>query len=219
MQELRQASEDAIARIHVVDDAEIEAIDRANRQRDAASILERLPDFVRRPRGTDLADRVNPEVRAKVRGWSPQSGSLVILGPTRIGKTSAAGFLFRREVARGVHFGGSQWRMAGSMHWFSATDLEKARKEHPLGKGDAPEIISACYASVLFVDDVGWDRDPAAVTDVLAKRYELCRPTVITSALTRSELTGSYGAAAVRRLVEAGGLSVTIVDAHGGKNG
>lgn len=217
MSSMHQASNEALAALTVLPDEDIEAIERRERNEAASTIRERLPAFVRTAPAHELAARVVPVLRKPVAGWSPDVGSLLILGPTRCGKSSASGFAFRRLLHAGVMFGGDAWRRAQGLHWYPATELEEARRQHPLGKGDAPEIIAASYAALLVIDDAGWDRDQAAVSHVIAARYENCLPTLVTSALTQFQLTTHYGAAVVRKLCEAGGGRATIANAHGSR--
>ncbi|UOF77295.1 replicative helicase [Caudoviricetes sp.] len=98
------------------------------------------------------------------------------------------------------------------MRWFGAEELLAASRAHPLGRGDAPEIVEASRATLLFLDDAGWDRDPSVVSSLLNERYERQTPTVITTGKTAEELTAHYGAAVVRRMVETGGRAAALVN-------
>jgi hypothetical protein len=180
---------------------------------DAREVRDRLPHFVRTGTAADLAERIgHPGLLAIAKTWAWGGGNVLLLGPTKAGKSTAAAYLFRRLLGESVRFGGEAWQLAQMMRWHSATDLAFARKTHPLGQGDAPDVIEASNARLLFLDDAGWETDVSAVCDVLNARYERCWPTVITSGKTRDELTAHYGAAVVRRIREAGGKRAAIVD-------
>lgn len=192
-------------------DLEVDA--RRERLVESREVRDRLPPFVRHAERAVLEARVKGAgLLAAVSAWRWGAGNLILQGPTRCGKSTAAGHLFRRLLAAGVRGGGSDWYGAERMRWFGAEELLAASRAHPLGKGDAPEVGNACYASLLFLDDAGWDRDPAVVSSILNARYERSAPTVITTGKTADELTAHYGAAVVRRMVESGGKSAVLVN-------
>lgn len=213
MQALSESTRAALQRLVVRSDAEIEALERDERKAEAGLVLGRIPAFVREVEPKALLARLgNGELRRAACSWYPEHGNLLLLGMTDRGKSTTAAYCFRKVLGRGVQLGGKAWRMARCMHWFNAKDLERARLEHPLGKDEAPEILDAIHASVLVLDDAGWDRDPTAVSAVLAERYERALPTIVTSALGKVELAKHYGGAVARRMSEAGGPNVTIVE-------
>lgn len=188
-------------------------IERELRTPAAQEIRDRLPAFLRHVKRFDLENRVrDARLLESVRAWRVGDPGMLLHGPTGIGKSSAAAILFLRLVGNGWRNGGDAWYFARGLRWYSAAALSQARREHPLGQGDAPEITRAESARLLVIDDAGWDRDTAAVSDVLAARYEKSLPTVVTTGLTAVELSKHYGAAVVRRFVEAGGGAATIVD-------
>jgi DNA replication protein DnaC len=186
--------------------------DRIRRKREAISILSRLPTFLRCPTA-ELIERISDNrlaVAAASWGWG--AGNLILLGPTRIGKSTAAAAILTRVVTASAAAGGEPWYATATVHWFGAGTLELARKQHPIGRGEAPEVALACIASLLVLDDVGWDRDPAAVSYVLDQRMQRGLTTIITSGKTRDELSAQYGAAVVRRMLESGGRAARVVD-------
>jgi DNA replication protein DnaC len=197
-------------------DEELAKMDLRDRREAAEDILGRIPANVRPPRSKlpgELLERItDPRMVEAARTWLPERGNLLLLGPTERGKSAAAAYCFRRLLGRGVFYGGEAWKFARWMWWFGAKDLERSRLEHKLGAGEAPEMLRAAGASLLVIDDAGWDRDPAAVSAILAERYEDARPTIVT-AESLARLTEHYGAAVVRRMAEAGGPRVTIVEA------
>lgn len=198
---------DSVLKGLAVDDAEVSRRERAERAEDAGSVRDRLPDYLRTAVPEDLFSRIQFEdLRSFAKTWNPSMGSALLIGPTKAGKTAAAGYLFRRLLGRGVGAGGQAWQLAKRLQWSNAVDLDRARHEHPIGKGEAPEITDATHASVLVIDDIGWDRTPDAVTTVLDARYKLGRPTICTTSRTLAELGARYGGAVTRRLLESGGI-------------
>jgi len=187
--------------------------ERDGRTPSAQRIRDRLPAFLRHTRPAELEQRISDHrLRERARAWRVGGKGVLFLGPTGVGKSHAAALVFRRVLGDGWRSGGAAWEFALGLRWFSAAALSQARREHPLGHGDAPEITRAGAATLLVIDDAGWDRDPSAVSDVLAERYERARPTLITSGLKSDELIKHYEAAVVRRFVESGGGSAAVVD-------
>jgi DNA replication protein DnaC len=54
----------------------------------------------------------------------------------------------------------------------------------------------------VVLDDVGSEKDPQAIQELLDYRYARQLPTIATSGLTRQELVQHLGAAYVRRIIE-----------------
>jgi hypothetical protein len=131
----------------------------------------------------------------------------LLLGPTGIGKTSAARWV-------GVRYPG---------FWVSAHELGAAERHHVLGDGWAPFMRSAIDAQHLYLDDLGTEetRDLSCLQFVIDQRYAAGRATFATTGLTRERLASHLGAAYVRRLVEqhvesphGAPLPVLFVDCH-----
>jgi hypothetical protein len=185
-----------------------------SRKTEAVAIRDRLPPLFARCEPRELQSRVRDvRLRQASLAWSWGSGGLLFIGRTGAGKSSAAAWLFRRLLRVGWQQGGDAWARVGALRWFSAEDLVRARLEHALGRGEAPEIEQAERATLLFLDELGWERDPSVVSGVMQKRYERQLPTVTTSGRTAAELTAMYGAAVVRRMNDTGGPgSLTVVD-------
>jgi DNA replication protein DnaC len=183
------------------------------RQTDAREVRDRLPPFVRACTAAELASRIgSPALLHAVKVWNWGDGNLLLAGPTRVGKSTAAAYLFKRLLSGAVRSGGEAWERARWMRWVSVEDLSVARRGQRLGQGEPPEAIEACNARLLVLDDCGWDKDITEVCSVLAARYERGLPTVITTGLSRGELVTHYGAAVVRRMLEAGGKSPVLVE-------
>ncbi len=198
----------------MVPDTEGEELERQrSRWTEAREVRDRLPHFLRAAPAKELEARIaEPSLLEVAQRWQWGGGNVILCGPTRTGKTTAAAYLFRRLLSQAVKHGGEAWELAKWMRWHSAADVSTCRRIHPLGEGDPSEITESCNARLLFLDDAGWDRDPAEVRDVLAARYERGWPTVITTGKTQLELTAHYGAAVVARITEAGGKLPTLVD-------
>lgn len=204
--------------VRIKTDAEIDEIERQDRAEQARHVALSLPTILRTPKPSEVLARVkHGGLRSAALKWQPAQGNLIFSGATDIGKSAAAGYVFRRLLGRGVHFAGEAWELARRMAWVDSTELERARREHPLGRGDAPEMLAAKFASVLFVQDAGWERDPSALSDVLTFRYDSGSPTAITTALDTGAMIARYGDAVVRRMTESGGPKVVLVDATGEK--
>lgn len=215
MKSLAELFEVCLAAAREIPDEVFEKRARESRIAESRAILGRMPMYLRTPAGDALLARVRgADLVSAAKGWQRGTGGLLLMGQTRVGKSSACGWLYRRLVHDGVKLGGVDWRFAQCLQWFSATELERARREHPLGRGDAPEISAASSASLLVLDDCGWERDPAAVSGVLNERYELGRPTAVNSGKTREQLVEHYGEAVVRRIIESGGKRARVIDMH-----
>lgn len=183
--------------------------ERAPRIAEAVAIRGMLPPFLRVGSAEQLKVRVPEKAFLEaVLGWRWGGGNLLLLGSTGLGKSTAAAILFRWLLREGVRLAGKAWNSARFMAWFGAADLLAASREHPFGKGEAPECQQACRASLLVLDDAGWDRDPGPCSLVLDERYRCGLPTVITSGKTEGDLRGHYGAAVVRRMTETGGAAL-----------
>ena len=97
--------------------------------------------------------------------------------------------------------------------WRSATALSMARREHPLGKGEAPAVEQAMVADLLVIDDLGWEpKQDTVCMDILAYRYDAGLPTIVTSGETPADLAARYSAAAIRRITETEGVKGVLAN-------
>ncbi|HWA29151.1 MAG TPA: ATP-binding protein [Lacunisphaera sp.] len=191
------------------------AAERLERRRaESLAIRGRLPDFVRSAPRAELERRIHhPHILAAARGWAWGAGNVLFSGPTGLGKTTAAAMLFRAVLGRAVVSGGADWDKAQSLRWTNALELVGARRQQRMGAGEAGLITEACHARLLVIDELGWEKDPAEVSEVLSVRQQRQWPTVITTGLSIAELNDHYGAAVLRRMLESGGRKPVIVEA------
>lgn len=199
----------------VSDPEELLRAERHGRMAVASPIRDRLPQFLATARMTELDRRIaSLPMRDVARSWAPRTGgNVVLLGETGQGKSTAAALIFRRILRDGWRDGGTAWSLAQGMRWFRAEQLERAMKSHPLGKGECPEYLAAVGASLLVLDEIGWERDPKGIASILAARYDSPHLTVVTSGQTLKQLSETYGDAVVRRMLTHGRRKPVIVEA------
>jgi hypothetical protein len=172
-----------------------------------------------------LIARLHAALRDAVTG-KPENvryGAL-LLGPTGDGKSSAAAWAVRRwdawrsREARRNHLE-QGWIPANYVEgiriaWLDAIEATDAERRYRLGSGDPEELAAAYRAEWLVLDDVGLSTSATLVQLVLARRYQACLPTVVTSGLTAAQLSVHIGAATVRRIIEHEGEPGVFVDCH-----
>jgi DNA replication protein DnaC len=149
--------------------------------------------------------------------WKRSWGSLLFLGPTGVGKSKVIVAIAHRildaAMAGGLdeHF----FHAAMRIRFVSGFELAKAWAKHKLGDGDPPLVAQAKRASLLLLDEIGYEDtrlDPHAVRDVLHARDDRNMPTLATSGKTRAELDERYGEATTRRMTEPG--RAHVIDLH-----
>lgn len=120
--------------------------------------------------------------------------STLLLGPSKIGKSTAAALALRRAL----------FSTGGMLRatWFYARALAQASRQWPLGEGACPDVERASKAGLLILDDLGLERDAAELVDVIHSRYEHGYVTWTTSGLSVAEIKDRYGESFYRRLVE-----------------
>lgn len=176
----------------------------------------------------ELAGLIRAPALGRVRDeYEPlRDGGRVVIGPTGVGKTSFAMYVARRlteaqlerEESAGDDFSAkfSARRRAIKVKCIGAAHLPQAVLQTGLGSGEAPLVTEAVEADVLILDDLGWESRRAGAADivveVLARRYDGGRVTIVTSGKRLDELTNTYGEAVIRRICEAGGKPGKVID-------
>lgn len=176
----------------------------------------------------EFRSRSAPQLQKVAAEWSPSRGSILLLGPTGVGKTSAAVALAHRlaDEAERAALGDAvsaesraHVELVGRAHWTTAWEIVRAQREQRLGAGESGLIQDAVHASILFLDELGPEPNAQGelLFDIIDRRVTRGRPTIVTSGRTREELVQRYGAALLRRLM-ATGLGA-VVDLHGSTRG
>lgn len=135
-------------------------------------------------------------------------GVLLLLGASGQGKTTLAGAVANHLLVSGTSWDstGEAFERARKMLWTDSFELATAEKYHALGHGMAPLLENAARASVLFVDELGAEKDGLGseqiYQQVLHRREERRLPSAFTSPLTREALAAKYGGGGERRLLE-----------------
>lgn len=172
-----------------------------------------------------LLARAHPGLRDAVSAKpAGTSYGALLLGPTGAGKSSAAAWAVRRWDARRLDEERRAnppqgWIPANYVEgvriaWLDALEVTDAERRYRLGSGDPEELATAYRADWLVLDDVGLSTSATLVQLVLARRYQACLPTIVTSGLTAAQLSAHIGAATVRRIVEHEGRPGLFVDCH-----
>lgn len=161
---------------------------RARRERCEAAERKRQErdEQMKRAREAELSKRIDARLRRELTKCPSPCG--LVMGPTGIGKSSAADMIAIRNPGFFIH----------------ARELASAERRHSLGAGYAPEIARAREARVLYIDDVGAEeqRDVGVLQEVIDHRYRKGLATFVTTGLRQSELQDRIGAAYIRRLAE-----------------
>lgn len=159
----------------------------------------------------ELRARISPQLWKAVESMNPaERCGAVFLGPSGVGKSSAAAYAVQRWRARV----GPSTSLRERVFWLDALDATDAERRYRLGSGE-PEMLSDAYsAEWLVLDDIGSSSSPTLVQLVLARRYRAGLPTIATTGLTRDEFTAHVGAATARRVLEFGGSKGVFVDCH-----
>ena len=115
---------------------------------------------------------------------------IVFHGAAGSGKTSLACACLRHAIDElpGLGFSG---------RYASALEVSAAMRDH-----DSAQVSLAKSASVLVLDDVGQERFPDAVREVIHARHDSGRPMLITTFLAQDALLDRMGAGTERRLFE-----------------
>lgn len=142
-------------------------------------------------------------------------GSLLLIGPTGIGKTALLSAIAntRLDRARAGQLSNEAFAESCGIRWVSAMDLGKAAARHRLGEDAAPLIRMAKSAKILFLDELGTEPLTAdePLSEVLRARYEpRVKTTFVGSELTLRDLEKRYRTSRIRTIWQRGRL----IDLH-----
>lgn len=132
--------------------------------------------------------------------------NLVISAATGSGKTALVTAWLYRELDRANAATTADKAFIRGFAFVTGPDLAQARKQLRLGAGEAPMITAACDASLLVLDELGFEAQTEAVFDVIDDRYRQGKPTMVTTGLRSAEFRARYGDALFRRLAEGGAV-------------
>jgi len=176
-----------------------------------------LPDWPHAELGPGCPAR--PSLVAAVSTWSRGLGGLALLGRTGAGKSTAIVAGARRilRVAEHRSLTASEMAFAIGIRWARPADLVAACQSHPLGsRGDPPAYRAAERATLLLLDEVGYEPDDPrhrVVARLMEQRYD--RPearTWITSGLTPAGFVARYGSAVARKAGIGDGARGVVVE-------
>jgi DNA replication protein DnaC len=156
-----------------------------------------LPDYAAATSGARAAAKaVSPEALDVIAGarWRRDLGSIVIVGPTGFGKSRvliAIGLRILDRALRGVS--ADDLRFAAGLRMVNGLALALAPSQHRLGDGEPPLLATAKGATLLLLDEIGFETHLEVIRDVIFHRYDRGAPTIVASGRTAEELEGRYG--------------------------
>lgn len=130
-------------------------------------------------------------LRKYVATWEGASG-VAILGDTGTGKSLCAAIACERVRAKA----GTD----GFVKWVRADELTRLLQER--NGSDLVHMVKT--ARVLVIDEVGYERWPETLLEVIGSRYDNERPTVLTTGLREEPFALRYSDATIRRVAETG---------------
>ena len=171
---------------------------------------------------SELLNRIGQRLRPLAEKLEYDHGGRLNCGPTGVGKTTALVAVFRSIAAGEMTLDPECFSFndgLGAMDepfWVRAADLPLARLSHGLGDGEAELVKDAKRASLLVMDDLGWESRRAGaddvISEVIAHRYDEGRVTWVTTGLRPEQVSEKYGDAFVRRICESGGMPGKVID-------
>jgi DNA replication protein DnaC len=162
-----------------------------------------LPRWATRASDQDRRAAIHPKLLKAIDNWDGKR-SLVLLGPTGLGKTTSLVEATFRRIAREYDL--TNWPVPT---FTKAATLTQAWRTTKLGEDeiDAPIVTTAKTCPLLFIDDIGQEaNDPqATLMGIADARYDRGRITIVTSGLKLDSFIERYGDAFLRRFMDAGG--------------
>jgi len=179
---------------------------RANLLRPARATL---PDWAHaRFSHPDFARCVDPKLARDAHAWNAAKHStLALLGDTGMGKTTSAVAICNRilDIAEERALPAERFMFARRLRMVRARDISGSSKRARLGGGDSPEVVEATRASLLLLDELGFEQRDDAIDRILDYRYSTPgKVTIVTSGLSMPQLASRYGEATRRRFTELG---------------
>jgi DNA replication protein DnaC len=149
-------------------------------------------------------------------GDDKQPVNLALLGSTGVCKTFVALAIANRilDAAEDPSLAMSTFERARGLRWAKVRDLLAAARRHRLGAGDVPAIADATRASILVLDELGFEQRPRdgeqdVLFELLDARYTARRTTIVTSGRSIAGIIRVYGEALKRRITDRG----TVIEA------
>lgn len=154
-----------------------------------------VPKRYLEPGAVAFRARIDPRLVRWATDWQDASGA-VLSGATGTGKSVAASWAADRC---------SQERKSATwVKWIRADELSRILSE----RGGTEQINTIKLARLLVIDELGYERFPELVLEVLGARHDASRPTIITTGLKVEAIETRYSDATVRRVVSIGNGSI-----------
>lgn len=130
--------------------------------------------------------------------------ALTLAGRSEAGKTSLAAALWAELADRAGAGDIAARRLLRAPMWTDALALSRARSTTALGAGEARLVAHALSASLLVVDELGGETTAGTdeLIDVIWRRWQEQRPTIVTTGQPREKLRSRYGDGVVTRLTK-----------------
>lgn len=184
--------------------------------------MEQVPDWSFARVDSQEFKRIRPKFQAFARTCKFDR-SVAVTGLTGGGKTLATIAAYHRACADAIAEGlaqpvGSdptpQMHRLRDFQWITGHQLARARALHPLGKGEPELLVKVMAATVVVIDEVGFEPLGPELFEVVDSAYRRSAVVVVTTGLRAKEFRARYGDSCWRRLVERG-VHVEDVGANG----
>lgn len=161
--------------------------------------------------------RAVQDLRSIMVGWNRTRGSLLLTGPTGVGKSVSMVCLAHMHLDAARDHDGleeraeKRLRAVAGIRYVNAADLARARRNHPLGQGDPPSLVEAYDCSLLLLDELGREPDgDMTIFEVVDARARAGLSTIAATNLSEPQIKRKYLESGARRLKEFGRV-VTVV--------